>query len=744
MPPAPVVLRSSVYYFLRSAVLAALAIAMGPGLGPASLYAQEAFVTIWDTENPGASSDTQLIVPGTGSSYTIAWEEVGAPSNSGQTTATDTDTLHLPRPGRYRISISGDFTRIRLGESSDPRKIERVVQWGDIAWSTMREAFAGAANLTLAAPDTPDLSDVTSMKRMFYDASGLTAPNSRIGDWDVSGVTDMDQLFREAHAFNQDVGGWNVSNVTTMYGLFSQAHSFNQDISDWDVSGVENMELLFFGAESFNQDIGDWDLSSAVSTANMFRDAHSFNQDLSGWDVSGVENMGQMFRDARSFDQDIGNWAVSGVTNMYLMFGGAESFAQELGAWDISNVSNIQYMFDGTALSPQAYDRTLVGWAQQAPRRGVSVRASGVRYCDSGPFRTHLREGFNWTLGDAGAAPDCPDDLSASGAREVAGDGAFAFDSLAATLVLSGVSDGGRITAARYEEAPRAPTGISEDNVSTYRFVVAGGGVAFDSAEVRIAVEALDGLDAPAAATVYGRSRPGRGAFAPLETRVDDNGTPDTPADDTLSATIGDTLGEFVLASSSDPLPVSLAHFDARATAADVRLTWRTASETNSAGFAVQHRPPRQPGWTSLGFVESSAPSGTSAQPHTYAFSVTDVAAGTHRFRLRQVDLDGSSRLTDPVSVAVRPGPSLRLSPPSPNPVSGTATVSFTVPTETRTTVTVYNVLGQRVATLYEGRPSPQHAPRLRLDASALPSGTYVLQLRAGGETRTQRMAVVH
>jgi len=743
MLPAPAVFRSSVQHVLRSAVLAALALAMGPGLSPASLYAQEAFVTIWDTENPGASSDTQLIVPGTGSSYTIAWEEVGAPSNSGQTTATDTDMLYLPRPGRYRISISGDFTRIRFGESSDPRKIERVVQWGDIAWSTMQEAFAGAANLTLAASDTPDLSGVTSMKRMFYDASGLTAPNSRIGDWDVSSVTDMDQLFREAHAFNQDIGGWNVSNVTTMYGLFSQAHSFNQDIGDWDVSGVENMELLFFGAESFNQDIGDWDLSGAVSTANMFRDAHSFNQDLSGWDVSGVENMGQMFRDARSFDQDIGNWAVSGVTNMYLMFGGAESFDQELGAWDISSVSNMQYAFDGTALSPQAYDRTLVGWAQQAPRRGVSFRASGVRYCDSGPFRTHLREGFNWTLDDAGAAPNCPDDLSASGAQEVAGDGAFAFDSLAATLVLSGVNDGGRITAARYEEAPRAPTGISEDNVSTYRFVVAGGGVAFDSAELRIAVEALDGLDTPASATVYGRSRPGRGAFAPLETRVDDNGTPDTPADDTLSATIDGALGEFVLASPSDPLPVSLAQFDAQATAADVRLTWRTASETNSAGFAVQHRPPRQPGWTSLGFVESSAPGGTSAQPHTYTFSVTGVAAGTHRFRLRQVDLDGSSVLSDPIRVTVQPKTALRLTAPSPNPVSEAATFRVVAEEEADATVIVYDMLGQRVATVYEGQLPAGQSKRLRFDTSNLPSGTYVVQLRAGGTTQTRRMTVV-
>lgn len=49
-----------------------------------------------------------------------------------------------------------------------------------------------------------------------------------IGDWDVSGVTDMSFLFASQGTFNEDIRQWDVQNVTNMAGMFKNCHMFNQ------------------------------------------------------------------------------------------------------------------------------------------------------------------------------------------------------------------------------------------------------------------------------------------------------------------------------------------------------------------------------------------------------------------------------------------------------------------------------------------------------------------------------------
>jgi surface protein len=169
--------------------------------------------------------------------------------------------------------------------------------------------------------------------------------NVRIGDWDVSRVTNMDFLFVERH-FDEPIGGWDVSNVTSMEGMFQDTASFNQPIGGWDVSKVKNMSSMFAGGSgSFNQPIGGWDVSKVKNMSSMFASTKAFNQPIGDWDVSSVKNMSEMFSDARSFNQPIGGWDVSKVENMSSMFRSAESFNQPIGDWDVSSVKNMSEMF---------------------------------------------------------------------------------------------------------------------------------------------------------------------------------------------------------------------------------------------------------------------------------------------------------------------------------------------------------------------------------------------------------------
>jgi hypothetical protein len=191
-------------------------------------------------------------------------------------------------------------------------------------------------------------------------------------------------------------------------------------------------------------------------------------------------------------------------------------------------------------------------------------------------------------------------------------------------------------------------------------------------------------------------------------------------------------------------LPVELASLNAVSVDGGAQLTWRTASETNNARFEVEHkRSEKDVGWAEVGTVPSKASGGTSTDLTAYSYRVEDLAVGTHRFRLRQVDLDGTATLTDSVSVDVGMQEALVLSTPAPNPASADATVSFAVKEPVQTTIRLYNTLGQRVRTLYRGRPPAEQEETVRIETTGLASGAYFLRLRAGDQTRTQQITVV-
>ena len=86
----------------------------------------------------------------------------------------------------------------------------------------------------------------------------------KIGEWNVSQVTMMSELFAEYDEFNEDISGWDVSKVENMSGMFSETNNFNQDISKWNVSNVKDMSYMFDAAKSFNVNISGWNVSNVV------------------------------------------------------------------------------------------------------------------------------------------------------------------------------------------------------------------------------------------------------------------------------------------------------------------------------------------------------------------------------------------------------------------------------------------------------------------------------------------------
>jgi len=77
-----------------------------------------------------------------------------------------------------------------------------------------------------------------------------------------------------------------------------------------------------------------------------------------------------------------------------------------------------------------------------------------------------------------------------------------------------------------------------------------------------------------------------------------------------------------------------------------------------------------------------------------------------------------------------------------PNPFNPTTKITYYLPEATDISLTVYNMMGQRVATLEEGlRNAGQHTTTF--DASNLASGTYLYRLTADSFVKANRMIFV-
>ncbi|MBK1898093.1 BspA family leucine-rich repeat surface protein [Chryseobacterium paridis] len=345
-----------------------------------AIRAQNEFITIWKPSNTGflptQSTSTQIYFPGTGTNYTIYWEEVGYP-NHNATLTNVTTVFSIPllidfgtpsnpvaSNATYTLKVSqgnGNFNRIcfygPVGTRGDSHKIMNVIQWGNTQWSSMERAFNYCTDMDVTATDIPILNNVTSMLGMFAGCYELIG-NSTFSNWDISGVTDLSQSFYFAKKFNQPISSWNTSNVTDLSSMFVHALLFNQPIGVWDTTKVTNMSNTFQATDLFNQPLANWDTSKVTNMNGMFLDALAFNQPIGNWNTSKVENMGNMFSGTLMFNQPISNWDTSKVTDMQIMFNQTGKFNQPIGNWNTSKVTNMLGMFQES----QAFNQPIGNW----------------------------------------------------------------------------------------------------------------------------------------------------------------------------------------------------------------------------------------------------------------------------------------------------------------------------------------------------------------------------------------------
>ena len=422
------------------------------GIGSA-LAEGRPFVTKWE-----GKKNTELKIPIFGKDFKLVIKD-----NNGQVVKSEETVVAETESALYKFTPEkdGEYTveagpegvyYIRMVEyvltTDNKNALLEVVQFGDVVWASMESAFEECQNMQFAdGIDKPNLSKVTSMRKMFQECNVFNAP---IEDWDVSKVTNMRSLFSGCDAFNHSLDKWDVSNVTDMGGLFSGCYSFNQPLNSWDVSKVKEMDymfqacpvfnqpldkwivsnvtdmrLMFAGCNTFNQPLGNWIVNKVTNMKGTFSHCPSFNQSLNDWDVRNVTTMEDMFHGCHSFNQPLNDWNVSNVTDMDQMFRECLAFNQPLDKWDVSNVTEMERMFYGctvfnqplgtwkiktpieglhtTALSPSNYSKTLVDWAAQtdvAPNIQFGRSVGRLVYNDAGKAAREILKAKGWTFED--------------------------------------------------------------------------------------------------------------------------------------------------------------------------------------------------------------------------------------------------------------------------------------------------------------------------------------------------------
>ena len=83
-----------------------------------------------------------------------------------------------------------------------------------------------------------------------------------------------------------------------------------------------------------------------------------------------------------------------------------------------------------------------------------------------------------------------------------------------------------------------------------------------------------------------------------------------------------------------------------------------------------------------------------------------------------------------------------RLQQNYPNPFNAQTSIRFDLPMDSEVRLEVYNIVGQRIATLVDGmQPAGSHS--VSFDASRLASGVYVYRIQAGSYVKTHKMTLI-
>ncbi|NUN09759.1 MAG: T9SS type A sorting domain-containing protein [Ignavibacteriaceae bacterium] len=209
-------------------------------------------------------------------------------------------------------------------------------------------------------------------------------------------------------------------------------------------------------------------------------------------------------------------------------------------------------------------------------------------------------------------------------------------------------------------------------------------------------------------------------------------------------------------------VPVEFTSFSGQYIDGAVELRWSTGTERNNRGFEVEkfvprgikNEEPRNEDWESLGKVKGA---GNSLTPNNYFFTDVYPTNGDNKYRIKQIDFDGSYTYSDIINVNAGMANDFVLHQNYPNPFNPSTIIKYSVPSAPLSlagkgaggeidgeavSLRVYDLLGREVATLVNEKQGAGNY-EVEFKAGDLPSGIYIYRLTAGSANSTRKMQLV-
>lgn len=175
-----------------------------------------------------------------------------------------------------------------------------------------------------------------------------------------------------------------------------------------------------------------------------------------------------------------------------------------------------------------------------------------------------------------------------------------------------------------------------------------------------------------------------------------------------------------------------------------VKVSWGVNSEISINRYAIE-RSTAGSAFAEVGSVTAKGNTDTTAR-YSYYDDIGSIKSAA--YRIRQITNDGGQTVTPNINFTLTGVNGAAFSPLTftlgqnyPNPFNPATTIDFTIPRAARTDLSIYDILGRKIATVLNNDVDAGHH-RLQWDSSRIASGVYFYRITSGSFTDTKKMIV--